>query len=189
MIIFLISTSVMAEQLKKEDFQNLEGMDRTFYLTTIDFAYASKDFKYSFNDELKDIVANLDSKLIESFPIDKLKESVEKELGVNLNTMAYNLRIADRENQEFFNKKPGKTEQYTYYQWHVPSHNNQLVVTLYLFKLGDRIRVNKAQLEMRFLVLNADKTAYEPHFYSTDRLSWDKPEEIYPLITENCVIK
>lgn len=188
-VIGLISTSVTAEQLKKEDFQNLEGKDRVFYLTTIEFAYALDDFKDSFKQELGEIITSLDSKLAESFPVEKLKESVEKELGVTLNTKAFDLRFSDRENQEFFAKKPGKTEQYTYYQWNVPSRNNQLVVSVYVYKLGDRIKLNKAQIELRFLVLNKDKTAYEPHFYSTDRLSWNKPEDIYPLITENCIIK
>lgn len=191
--ILFISTSIPAKMLKKKDLKKLEGKARIFYFTTLEFAYDAKEFEASLADgstknELQEIIMDLDTKFVESIPVNKLKDSMEKKYGIKINTIAFKMKFENRMENGLFNKEPEKTEQYTYYKWSVPSHKNRIIVSVYLFKLGDKIKVNKAQIEFKFFKLNAKKTAYD-YLGSviSDRITWKKPEDIYDIIKNNCL--
>jgi len=64
-----------------------------------------------------------------------------------------------------------------------------LIVSVYIFKVGSRIRKNRAKIELRFLVLNKEKTAYDTLIYSARDISWKTPEELYDIIKNNCFIQ
>jgi hypothetical protein len=191
----LLSTPVPAKKLKKKDLKKLEGKAQIFYFTTLEFAYDAKAFESplldgSTKNDLEEIITNLDTKLAESISVKKFKESIEKKYGVKINTAAFEMKFADRINSGLFDSKPEKTEQFTYYRWSVPSRNNRLIVSVYVFKLGDRIKVNKAQIEFKFLKLNPEKTAYQSlGSVVSDRITWKKPEDIYNIIKNNCFVK
>lgn len=193
--LLLFATSVPAKNLKKKDFKKLEGKARVFYFTTLEFAYDSKEFESQLLDnstknELEEIINKLDTNFAESLPVKKLKDSIEEKYGIEINTAAFEMKFEDRKNNGLFSTEPEKTEQYTYHRWSVPSRNNRLIVSIYIFKLGDRIKVNKAQIEFNFLKLNAEKTAYESlGSVVSDRITWKKPEDIYTIIKDNCFVK
>lgn len=193
--VLFLSTSIPAKKLKKRDFKKLEGKARIFYFTTLEFAYDVKAFVRPLLDgsnknELKEVIENLDSQFVEAISVKKLKESIEKKYGITINTAAFDMKFADRVNNGLFTGKPEKTEQFTYHTWSVPSRNNRLIVSVYLFKLGKEIKINKVQLEFKFLKLNSQKTAYD--FIGsavTDRFSWEKIEDLYKIIKENSFVK
>jgi hypothetical protein len=186
--VLLISTAAYSGNLKKEDFEKLQGMNRMFYFVALEFAYNTDDFKYSFNDELKEIIENLDGKLVEAVPVEKLKQSIAEKFNLQINTIAFNMKFQDRKDNGFFNKKTISSN-FTYHKWQVPSRKNRLVVSVYVFKAGERIRINKVQIEIRFLVLNQEKTAYETLLYSSDDKSWKDPQDLYDTIGEMCIIQ
>jgi hypothetical protein len=175
--------------LNKEDFASLEGIDRTFYLVNLEFAYNKLNFKYSLKEEIEPIVAVLDGQFVEAFPIEKLKSSIEEKLDLKVNTFAFNMKFESRKDNGFFNKELEASERFIYHKWTVPSQKNKLIVSVFIFKVGSRIKVNKAKIEIRFLVLNKEKTAYDTLIYSARDISWKTPEELYDIIKNNCFIQ
>jgi hypothetical protein len=188
-LVFLVSTSVYGKKLNKEDFASLEGIDRTFYLVNLEFAYNKLNFKYSLKEEIEPIVAVLDGQFVEAFPIEKLKSSIEEKLDLKVNTFAFNMKFESRKDNGFFNKELEASERFIYHKWTVPSQKNKLIVSVFIFKVGSRIKVNKAKIEIRFLVLNKEKTAYDTLIYSARDISWKTPEELYDIIKNNCFIQ
>jgi hypothetical protein len=193
--VLFLSTAAPAKKLKKKDFKKLEGKERTFYFTSLEFAYDTKAFIHplldgSIKNELEDVIANLDSRFVESISVKKLKDSIENKFGITVNTAAFDMKFEDRTNNGLFTNKPEETEQFTYHSWSIPSRNNRLIVSAYLFKLGKEIKVNKIQFEFKFLKLNAKKTAFK--FIGSevsDRFTWKKPEDIYAIIKDNCFVQ
>ena len=188
-LVVLVSTSVYGRKLNKEDFASLEGIDRTFYLVNLEFAYNKLNFKYSLKEEIEPIVAVLDGQFVEAFPVEKLKSSIEEKLDLKVNTFAFNMKFEGRKDKGFFNKKLEASERFIYHKWTVPSQKNKLIVSVYIFKVGSRIRKNRAQVELRFLILNKEKTAYDTLIYSAKDISWKTPEELYDIIKNNCFIQ
>ena len=189
-VVFMLSAPLSAKKLKKKDFDKLEGKARTFYLTGLAFAYKTKDYKYTLNTELGEVLTNLDTKLADSIDLQKLKETAEEQFGIKLNTAAFEMRLADRENNPIFREKPEQSKDFTYHKWAVPSSNNRLTITIYAFKLGEQVRLNKVQVEFTFLKLNADKTVYDPMTpYISGRISWKKTADIFNIVKEICLIK
>ena len=188
-LVVLVSTSVYGRKLNKEDFASLEGIDRTFYLVNLEFAYNKLNFKYSLKEEIEPIVAVLDGQFVEAFPVEKLKSSIEEKLDLKVNTFAFNMKFEGRKDKGFFNKKLEASERFIYHKWTVPSQKNKLIVSVYLFKVGSRIKVNKAKIEIRFLVLNKEKTAYDTLIYSAKDISWKTPEKLFEIIKNNCFIQ
>jgi hypothetical protein len=188
-LIFMVSTSVYSENVTKKDFASLEGKDRTFYFVGLEFAYNKLNFKYSLKEEIDPIVAELEGRFLESVPVEALKRSIEEKLDLKLNTFAFKMKFDARKENGFFNEALEASERFIYHKWNVPSRKNRLIVTVFLFKLGTRIRINKAQMEIRFLVLNKDKTAYDTLLYTTKDITWEKPEELYDIIKNNCFIQ
>jgi len=155
--VLMLSTSIPAKKLKKKDFKKLEGKARIFYFTTLEFAYDVKEFTSplldgSIKNELEEVIANLDSKFVESISVKELKDSIEKKFGITINTAAFEMKFEDRINNGLFTGKPEKTEQFTYHTWSIPSRNNRLIVSVYLFKLGK---------EIKFLKLNPEKKSLQ----------------------------
>ncbi len=188
-LVVLLSTSVYGSKLTKKDFASLEGIDRTFYLVNLEFAYNKLNFKYSLKEEIEPIVAVLDGQFVEAFPVEKLKSSIEEKLDLKVNTFAFNMKFESRKDNGFFNKELEASERFIYHKWTVPSQKNKLIVSVYIFKVGSRIRKNRAQIELRFLVLNKEKTAYDTLIYSTQDISWKTPEELFDIIKNNCFIQ
>ena len=188
--VFMLSTSLSAKKLKKKDFDSLKGKARTFYLTELAFAYKTKDYQYTLNTELGEVLTNLDTKLVDAIDLQKLKETAEEKFGITLNTVAFEMKRGDRENNRIFREKSEQSKDFTYHRWAVPSSNNRLSITIYAFKLGEQVRLDKVQVEFLFFKLNADKTVYDPmNPYVSDRVSWEKPAEIFDIVKENCLFK
>ena len=188
--VFMLSSSLSAKKLKKKDFDKLEGKARIFYLTSLAFAYKTKDYKYTLDTELGEVLTNLDTKLADSIDLQKLRETAEEKFGIKLSTAAFEMRLANRENKSVFHEKTEQSEDFTYHKWAVPSTNNRLTITIYAFKLGEQVRLNKVQVEFTFLKLNADKTVYDPMIpYLSERVSWKKTVDIFDIVKENCLIK
>ena len=185
----LVSTSAFSVSLKKEDFEILQGKDRTFYFVGLELAYNKLDFKDTHEEELGPIVADLDGKFVEAVPYEELKTSIEEKLGVELNTLAFNMKFENRKEKGFFNEAAEASERFIYHKWTVPSRKNRLIVSIYLYKTGTMIKVNQAKIEIRFLVLNEEKTAYDTLLYSTQDKSWKDPQELYRFIQEACIIE
>jgi hypothetical protein len=188
-LVVLLSTSVYGKKLNKEDFASLEGMDRTFYFVSLEFAFNKLDFKYSLKEEIEPIVAELDGQFVETVPVEKLKSSIEENLDLKVNSFAFDVKFEGKKGNGFFNKEIEASERFIYYKWVVPSRKNQLIVSIYLYKVGSRIKVNKAKIEIRFLILNKEKTAYDTLIYSAKDISWKTPEELYDIIKNNCFIQ
>jgi hypothetical protein len=188
-LVIMVSTSVYGDKLNKEDFAGLEGKDRTFYFVGLEFAFNKLSFKYSLKEEIEPIVAELESQFLEAIPVEALKSSIEEQLGLKLNTFAFNMKFESRKENGFFNDELEASERFIYHKWNVPSRKNRLIVTVFLFKLGSRIRINKAQIEIRFLVLNKEKTAYDTLIYSSKDITWENPQELYEIIKNNCIIQ
>lgn len=188
-LVVLLSTSVYGSKLSKEDFASLEGIDRTFYFVNLEFAYNKLDFKYSLKEEIEPLVAVLDGQFVEAFPVEKLKSSIEEKLDLKLNTFAFNMKFEGRKDNEFFNKELEASERFIYHKWTVPSQKNKLIVSVYIFKVGSRIRKNRAKIELRFLILNKEKIAYDTLIYSARDISWKTPEELFDIIKNNCFIQ
>ncbi len=188
-LVFLVSTSIYGKKLNKEDFASLEGIDRTFYLVNLEFAYNKLDFKYSLKEEIEPIVVVLDGQFVEAFPVEKLKSSIEEKLDLKVNTFAFDMKFEGRKDSGFFNKELEASERFIYHKWTVPSQKNKLIVSVYIFKVGSRIRKNRAKIELRFLVLNKEKTAYDTLIYSARDTSWKTPEELFDIIKNNCFIQ
>ncbi len=188
-LVFLVSTSIYGKKLNKEDFASLEGIDRTFYLVNLEFAYNKLNFKYSLKEEIEPIVVVLDGQFVEAFPVEKLKSSIEEKLDLKVNTFAFNMKFESRKDNGFFNKELEASERFIYHKWTVPSQKYKLIISVYIFKVGSRIKVNKAKIEIRFLVLNKEKTAYDTLIYSARDISWKTPEELFDIIKNNCFIK
>ena len=188
-LMVLLSTSAFGDNATKKDFASLEGMDRTFYFVGLEFAFNKLNFKYSLKEEIEPIVAELESRFLEAIPVDALKSSIEEKLGLKLNTFAFNMKFEGRKDNGFFNEELEASERFIYHKWTVPSRKNRLIVSVFLFKLGNRIRINKAQIELRFLVLNKEKTAYDTLVYSPRDITWEKPEDLYEIIKNYCIIQ
>ena len=187
--LFCFSASVSAKALKKKDFDKLLNEDRTFYLVGLEFAYNTEDYTAVEVKAFRPLIESLDTRFLESFPIAKMIASMQEKFEIEINKKAFELGVANRESSGFFTPEPEESNQFTYYRWKVPSRNNRLVVSVYLFKVGNRIRLNKAQIELRFLVLNKAGTAYEPLLYHSERLDWKTPEDIYTLVQEHALVK
>lgn len=185
----LISTAVSGADLTRENFEKLQGEARTFYFVGLELAYNKLDFKHTHKEELGPIVAELDGKFVEAVPVDKLKASVEDKLDLELNTIAFNMRFENRKEAGFFNEAVEASERFIYHKWTVPSRNNRLIVSVYLYKTGTMIKVNQAKIEIRFLVLNEEGTAYDTLLYSTPDSTWKNPQDLYRFIQENCFIQ
>lgn len=189
-MVFMLSAPLSAKKLKKKDFDSLEGKARTFYLTELAFAYKTKDYKYTLDTELGEVLTNLDTKLADAIDLQKLKETAEEKFGIKLNTFAFEMKLGDRENNRIFKEKPVQSKDFTYHRWAVPSTNNRLSITIYVFKLGEQVRLDKVQIEFIFFKLNDDKTVYDPMTpYISNRISWKKTVEIFNIVEENCLIK
>ena len=188
-LVVLLSTSVYGKKLNKENFASLEGMDRTFYFVNLEFAFNKLDFKYSLKEEIEPIVAELDGQFVEAFPVEKLKSSIGEKLDLKVNTFAFDMKFEGRKDKGFFNKELEASERFIYHKWTVPSQKNKLIVSIYVYKVGSRIRKNRAQVELRFLVLNKEKTAYDTLIHSAQGISWKTPEELYDIIKNNCFIQ
>lgn len=188
-LMVLLSTSVYGDNVTKKDFAGLEGMDRTFYFVGLEFAFNKLNFKYSLKEEIEPVIAELEGQFLEAIPVDALKTSIEEQLGLKLNTFAFNMKFEGRKENGFFSEELEASERFIYHKWKVPSRKNRLIVSVFLFKLGKRIQINKVQIEFRFLVLNKEKTAYDTLLYTTPDITWEKPEEIYEIIKNNCIIR
>lgn len=188
-LIILLSTSVYSDNVTKKDFAGLEGKERIFYFVGLEFAYNKLSFKYSLKEEIDPIIAELDGQFLEAIPVEALKSSIEEQLDLKLNTFAFNMKFEGRKDNGFFNTELEASERFIYHKWKVPSQKNRLVVSVFLFKLGTRIQINKAQIEIRFLVLNKEKTAYDTLIYTSPDITWEKPEELYEIIKNNCFIQ
>jgi hypothetical protein len=188
-LVVLLSSSVYSANVTKEDFAGLEGKDRTFYFVGLEFAYNKLNFKYSLKEEIEPIVAELEGKFLEAIPVETLKSSMEEKLDLKLNSFAFKMKFDGRKENRFFNEELEASEKFIYHKWKVPSRKNRLIVSVFLFKLGQRIIINKAQIEIRFLVLNKEKTAYNTLIYASKDVTWEKPEEILDIIKNHCFIQ
>jgi hypothetical protein len=185
----LVSATVTGQNLTKEDFAKLQGKDRTFYFVGLELAYSKLDYKSTYKEDLGPIVSQLDGEFVEAIPVEKLKSSIEEKLDLKVNTMAFNMKFENRKDNGFFNKDVEASERFIYHKWTVPSRKNQLILSVFLYKTGTMIKVNQAKIEIRFLVLNKEGTAYDTLLYTSQDKSWKDYRELYSILKESCVIE
>ena len=188
--ILLLSTSIPAKKLTKKAFKGLEGDDRVFYFTSLEFAYNKDNYRHFLQTELGEIFANLNTKFVESIPLEKLKSSIEEKYGIKLNTKAFEMKLQEKQEDKFFSKEPVRQDPLMIYKWSVPSRKNRLSILVYAHKLGNMRKIDKLQIEIKFLKINSEKTAYKQiGSYLSKKTSWNTPTQIYKIIKNHCFIK
>lgn len=184
------SLTAPAKKIKKKNFEKLDEKNRTFFLTQVEFVYGEKEFYHDREYEINRITPHLNTKLIDAIDVEKIKSTIEAKYPVKINANAYKMRHSSRKDNPFFSSTPLKTGKDIVYRWSVPSTKNRLALTIYLFKVGKTIILNRAIIEFKFFTPTKNKKAYKLlGSYTTGRLPWKTPEDIFEVIKTNCFLK
>lgn len=188
--ILLCAVAIEAKNWKKEDFAKLTGEDRIFHLSSIKLSVNGFDFQNSLEQELGFVLKNKNNTIPASIPMDELKNSIENTLGIIFDTTEFDKHYNERMKNGFFSTEPSYKGKIATYEWSVPNNKNRVAISIYFFKVGTRIRKNKAQINIQLLQYDPQKSEYIVlSTYKGKRVTWDKQTEIYGIIKKNCVIK
>ncbi|MCK5057899.1 MAG: hypothetical protein KAT34_14675 [Candidatus Aminicenantes bacterium] len=189
-IILFTAGAIQAKDWKKADFTNLEGENRTFYVSSIQLVVNIADFQKTLDDELGFLLKNRNNTIPASIPIGDLKKSIEDKFGIIVDKSDYARSYEDRMKDGFFSKEPNYQGTMAFFNWEIPNQKNRVAISIYLFKIGNRIRKNKAQITIQLLQYNEQKSVYNAiSTYKSKRVNWKKQTAIYEIIKTNCLVK
>lgn len=189
-IILFAAGAIQAKDWKKTDFEKLAGEERTFHVSSIELVVNVADFQTSLDDELGFLLKNRNNTIPASIPMDDLKKSIEDKFGIIVDKEEYARSYDDRIKSGFFSKEPNYQGTMAFFNWEVPNKKNRVAISINLFKIGSRIRKNKAQIIIQLMQYDEQKSAYNAiNTYKSKRVNWKKQTEIYEIIKTNCLVK
>lgn len=188
--ILLGTTALEAKKWKKADFDKLEGKDRVFHISSIELVVNGAHFSKSLDEELGFLLKNKNNTIPASIPMDVLKKSIETKFGIEVDKTEYEKQYNERMTKGFFSAEPTYQGALFSFDWNVDNKENRVAITISIFKIGNRIVKNKAQVNIQLMRYDAEKGEYQAiTTIKGKREDWKKQTKIYEIIKKSCTIK
>jgi hypothetical protein len=189
--ILLCTSAIEAKNWGKEDFAKLEGDARIFYVSSIKLIVNGAQFLKSLDEELGFFLKNKNNTVPASIQMDELKKSLEERFGIVIDKTEYEKKYNERMKDGFFTPDPIVQGALFFYNWTVDNNKkNRLEINISIYKIGNKIQKNKAQVNIQLMQYDTKKGEYKAlSTIKGKRESWKKQTEIYEIIKNSCILK